>query len=604
MTEDNFKGYAESRDLTKIPMGFLVYPSKNVLVTKGKVITRGGITNDGVAPTTTEKVHSSFVWKDALGGQRHIRVTGQLVQVYYDSKWLTIYSAISATALRVFFATWVDSNGSIYKKRLVMCDGSTNLYTWNGAIATVASYSAQNVTLDTTDTMLQEGFDLGSTTNQTVIHYALDGNGDVTGQVEYLHDDNCADNIMHLTTVPSPVPVAGDIIIAKPVAFANAISSAYNIDVVYSYKNHLICANYNSVQLYWSHIVTYSLATGFDFTMPVLASRTATTPILMTLDANFTAMIARKDTLWISDADDWYKVIKSVSVNAYGLWVDVEKFETGDGKGALPMAVAKHKGDIIYLAQDKTLQRIVTLEISGQDQIKLMSDEVEDMFRRVDLTDVRLEYFTRAIYIICPNDSTLMILDMVEGHFQPPQTMPLNCMTFYSGYLYGHSNAVDETFFMFDGLNDLETTVEGIIALPLYHGTKQFNYKKHSKIGISCRITGDTQVAVEQFFEEDYAKGKQNFTINGATVKTFSISDDVSWATNPYATRSWAGADDVVISALKRAMVFKKYNAIDYFDHAIKMTVSGDNNNFQLLAVHTDDEMSTAVIGQNLFISN
>ena len=268
------------------------------------------------------------------------------------------------------------------------------------------------------------------------------------------------------------------------------------------------------------------------------------------------------------------------------------------------MAVAKHKGDIIYLAQDRTLQRVVTLEISGQDQIKLMSDEVEDLFRRVDLDDVRMEYFTRAIYIICPNDNTLIMLDMVEGHFQPPQTLPLSCLTFFDGDLYGHSNAVDETFYMFNGLSDLETQIEGVIAMPLYHGQNQYKYKKHEKIGISCRITGDTQVAVEQFFEEDYAKGKQNFTINGATVKTFAISDDMSWATNPYATRSWAGADDVVISPLKRAMAFKKYNAIDYFDHSIKMTITGDNSNFQLLGVYTDEQVSTALIGKDLFISN
>ncbi len=603
MIQDNFKGYAESRDKTKVSTAFLVAPSKNVLITKGKVITRGGITNDGIAPTNTEKVHSSFVWKDALGGKRHIRVTGQNVQVKYDSKWLTIFSALSADTLRVFFATWVDSNGAIYKKRLVMCDGSTSLYTWNGAINKVASYSASNITLDTTKTMLQEGNDLGTTHNQTIIHYSLDGSGAVTGTYEYAHDSDCSTNIMHLTSVPNPVPVAGDIIIAKPVAKADAISSAYNIDAIYSYQNHLICANYNSVSLYWSHVVTYDLVSGFDFVMPVSASRTATSPILMTLDGNFTAMIARKNVLWISDADDWYKVVKSVSQNAYGMWVDTEKFETGDGKGALPMAVAKHKGDIIYLAQDRTLQRIVTLEISGQDQIKLMSDEVEDLFRRVDVTDVRLEYFTRAIYIICPNDSMLIILDMVEGHFQPPQTMPLNCLTFYEGYLYGHSNATNETFYMFDGLSDLDTEIEGIIALPLYHGGNQFAYKKHDIIGISSRITGDTKVQVEQYFEEDYAKGKQNFTIDGAKIKTFTISDDVSWATNPYATRAWGGAD-LVTSPLKRAMTFKKYNGIDYFDHSIKMTISGDNNSFQLLGVYTSEAVSTAVIGQDLFISN
>ena len=140
---------------------------------------------------------------------------------------------------------------------------------------------------------------------------------------------------------------------------------------------------------------------------------------------------------------------KPVEQNAYDLWVDVEKLETGEQKGALPMAVAKHKGDIIYVGQDKTIQRITTLEITGIDDIQLVSDNIEGFMQRIDVTDIRLYYIERAIYFIFPEDNTLLILDLVEGYFQPPQIFPIQCMSLIDGVKYGHHSARDETYKLF-----------------------------------------------------------------------------------------------------------------------------------------------------------
>jgi len=604
MIVDNFQGYIEGTDLTKIPVNNLAYPSKNVVVHKGKVTTRGGLVNDGTAPTENTAIHSEFVWKDAIGGVRPIRVFGQTVQVKYNSKWYTIFTALDSDVTRVFFATWIDSNGSIIKKRLFFVDGSATMYQWNGAIGTVESATTNSVVLPTADgTCLAQGFDAGDVTAQTLLHFI--GSATTANSEESQTNDPTAQTLS-ISGTWDTTPVANDVIIAKPVAFANEVSSTFDLDFIYSYKNHIVVGNYNSVNLYFSHIETYSLATGLDFTMPTSGSRTALTPIFMQLDGNVTALIARKGVLWVSDADDWYKVTKTVEINPYGLWVDVEKLETGELKGALPMAVAKHKGDIIYVGQDSTLQRITTNEILATDDIRLASDDVEDLLPRLDLTNVRVYYLERAIYIICPADSTLVILDLIEGFFQPPQIVPLSCISIIDGIKYGHHNADNQTYKLFSGRDDLGTPIEAIVAFGHSHGEGSikhpFRKKRHTMFGVSCRLTVDTVVDVDQLFEETGTRTDTNFEIDGSTVTTYAVDDDVSWATHPYADRSWGGAD-MEVSELRRAIVFSKFDAVAYFDFSPKFTITGDDNEFHLLAWYIDDEIAPRKIESELFIS-
>lgn len=595
----NFKGYIEGQDITKIPPGYLAYPSKNIIVAKEKVITRGGIENDGTAATGNNKIHSEFVWKDAVGGVRPIRCTGQKVQVKYNGKWYTIFESLDSGVTRVFFATWVDANGAFIKKRLFFVDGSANLYQWNGAIGVVESSTSNTATIAGASTCVQLGFDDGSAgTKQSLLHFI--GSAVVANSTELQNNNPTAQDLVIDGTFDT-TPVVGDVIMAKPVVFSNAIGATFMLDAIYSYKNHIIVANYDNVSLYFSNVGTYSAATGLDFTMPSAGSRTALTAILLRLDGNFTAMVSRKDVLWVSDADDWYKVTKNNAVNAYGLWVDVEKFEPGSRKGALPMACAKYKGDIIYMAQDKTLQHVTSVEILGTDDIRQLSSNIESLLNRVDMTDIRLYYIERAIYIICPQDSTLIMLDMVEGYFQPPQILPINCMSIIDGIKYGHHNAQDETYKLFSGRTDLGTPLEAVIGFGYISGQNSFRYVNQTIFGMSCRLTLDTNILVDHFFEENGAKSKTTTQVEGAKIKTFVVDDDVSWATHPYAERSWGGAD-MEVADLRRAMIFDKLDAISHFDYRPTITISGNEPEFHLLGWFVDDAPSDKKIGDDLFI--
>lgn len=600
MVVNDTKGYLENRDLAKIPKGWLAYPSKNVFSYKGKVVTRGGIENDGTVATVQEPVHSETVWKDCIGGVRPIRVHGTTVQVKYNNKWYTIFTGITATT-RVYFTTWLDGNTAIYHKRLVMSDGSTNLHVWNGAIAEVESATSNSVTFATAGgTCLRRGFDAGNVTNQSILHFV--GTSTVSNSTEIYTNDASA-QVLNLSGTFNTTPVAGDVIISAPVTFNNAVSANFNIDVVYTYKNHVICANFDSPEVYFSHVSTYSLATGFDFAMPALASRTALTPIFMQLDGNFQGMIAKRNTLWISDYDDWYKVNKNNEVNSYGLWVDVEKFETGERKGTLPMALAIYDGDIVYLSQEGTLQRLTQDAVTAKDELMLLSDEIEGLLNRLDKTDVRIKYLTRAIYLIFPNDSTVVMLDTIEKYFQPPQILPINCMSVIEGVLYGHHNVENQTFEMFTGRSDLETDLESIIAYGYTRGQDEFVAQEQTYIGVSCRLTDSTVCTVDMEYEEDGAVAKPQWTIDGGSITKFYVPDDTSWATHPYGTYPLGGSDPETTD-LRRAIVFKKQAQVKHYNFRPIFTISGQNNEFHLLAFGTDMSNSTTVTNKNLFVDN
>ena len=607
MVTENFRGYREGADLSKIPAEFLAYPSRNVLVTKGKVVTRGGLENDGTASTGDFPTHSEVLWKDAAGGSRFLRVWGQTVQVKHGDVWFTIFTALDSGVARVIFDTWVDSNGTVIKKRLVFCDGSTSLYTWNGFVGTVASYAPTTLTFvaDKANLGLM-GTDDGSGTTQTVMLYSLDGNGDVdaTDTGTYTTNPNAGLTIA-LTGAPAFTPVAGDIVIAKPVTFTNAISSTFPIDAIVSYKNHIVAANYDSVETRWSHVQTYALASGFDFTQPVAASRTALTPVIVYLTGNFTAMAVRKNVLWVSDANRWYKMTKTEEINAYDLWVDVEYRDPGERKGALPMALASHKDDLIYLAQDATLQRITTLDVLEKDDFQLLSDDVEGMFQRFDLDDVRLYYYGRGIFFILPTEGVMLILDTAEQewYFQPPQDIPIQCMTEVGGVKYGHHNARNETYELFTGRQDLDAArAEAVIATGYQHDGHHFRFKKHSNIGMDCRMTNSTNVLWERMFEEDGAKATGSSSFVGSDHPSFNGDVDASWATSPYGSYPHGGDDSA--NDVYRHFVFAKDRVDGYFETRPIITISGDESEFHLLAIWAEDVPSARKISDDLFIAS
>jgi hypothetical protein len=610
MIAKDYNGYIEGLDLTKIPVTNFAYPSKNILVHKGKAFTRLGIKNDGFATTNDVAVHGEFVWKDALFGEIPMRTYGTKVQMKYEGLWITIFSGIGATAVRVRFATWVDNTGTIIKKRLFFVDGSANIYEWTGGIGIISAYDAgaQTITISGTKNLNQLGFDDGSASNYTVSVIRFSG-GAVAGIEDKTTDDSCADKVLHITATLTDAPAVGDLVIQKPITNTPASLSGMLMDDIYSYKNHLVVWNFDLVDVRFSHVETKLI-----FTIPAAGSRTALTAIQFQLSGAPTAMIAKKESsqevLWISTRDEWFKITKTEAINAYSLWVDVERVESAERTGALPYAVAKHKGDIIYMGQDQTLSRITTLELTGRDEFELMSDSVEDLLLRVDMDEIRMYYHQRYIYILLPAENMMLMIDMVEGFFQPPQTMAISHLSVIDGVKYGHSSVRDETFYLFKGRNDLGSPIEAIFAWGLQSDVHEFKYKVATVVGLSGRMTDTTAVSVDWQFETGASRLSQLSEFDGSDVRFFSAETDDSFATHPFALRSWAG--DEPGDEVKRFFMFDIVEATSFFEWRPIITVTpikGDATNpnndmeFELLAWYADVGLSTNKVEDDFFIT-
>ena len=426
MIVSKWKGYQEGLDITDIPADYFAYPSKNVMIYKGKAYKRAGTEYFGAEDDADNKIHGEYTWKDAQIGEIAVRTEGQKMLAWLEpyktgAGWVEIFDAFDSAVQRVRFATFIDANDSTVHTRLIFVDGSEDVYQWNGAVGVVASVASDTITIAGSKTCEALGFDDGSGTPQTVI---------ING-TEYTYDNDPTAQDIELTSTPSGVS-AGDLVIAKPTVSVTTLNT-FKKDHVFSFKNHVVLGNLESGQLYFSHISDYPL----NFTVPAPASRTAATAFFVNLDGNVTVTTIRKDKMWVSTEDDWFKITKLDSVNSYDLYVEVEKVETTERNGALPFCVGSYKGDTIFVTQDKTLQMITDNDIVQEDAVKLISDEIALLLKRLDMTDARLVVHDRYFYIICPVSATTLMYDTVENFWQPPQEIGMGLLSIIGGLLVG-----------------------------------------------------------------------------------------------------------------------------------------------------------------------
>ena len=588
----DFKGYQEGRDITKITPDFFAYPTQNVLVYKGKAYKRPGTEALG-AIGSNGKVHGEYVWKDAQPGAISVRTSGQKVQAWLEPfkagmGWTDIYTALDANTKRVRFATWVDSNGSTVHTRLFFVDGSVNLYQWNGAIGVVDSVVSNTITLVSGKTAESLGFDDGSTTNRTII---------VNG-TEYVYNNNPTGQDLVCTTTPSGVQ-PGDLVIAKPTVSTTTLNT-FPKDHIYEYKNHVVLGNLESGQLYFSHIATYPL----DYTVPVPASRTAATAFFATLDGNVTAMAERKNDFWVSTEDDWFKFTKLDTKNAYDLYVEVEKNETTERNGALPFCVTNFKGDTMFIAQDKTLQMITDTDLIQEDAINLLSDDIALLLARLDLEEARLTAHERYIYIIAPQNATVVMYDTVDNYWQPPQIIGVSMLSVIEGELCGHSNATDTSFKMFKGRQDLGIDFQAVFATGYITMDNEFIYKQFSKSAIAGRTTASAKITWETLYEIEGSRESLIRSIDASKIKLFDGNTLTPFGSVPFGSVPWAGAALEDNSDVKRFFLFDGGTAKPFFEYRPVITVTGENAAFELTAYMVEEAAASRKVGNDHYVKS
>jgi hypothetical protein len=178
----NPKGYLSNREITNVSGLYLVKGSKNSIIKNGeKVVTRGGYRVLSQRAVTINKgFNSSFDWVTSSGYKLNMTGCYGTLDFWHEptQQFLTLQTGLPKTK-RAEFTTWWDADELIDK--LLFVRGDSNIYEWSGAVAEIASVTANTITKKRYISGTNIAFNDNGATGDTITHA---GNGFITAGFE------------------------------------------------------------------------------------------------------------------------------------------------------------------------------------------------------------------------------------------------------------------------------------------------------------------------------------------------------------------------------------------------------------------------------------
>lgn len=580
-------GYMNDREISNIGGNYLVSGSQNVIIeNKEKVSSRKGYTLVGAAKTNNNPIEGSFDWYTSSGAWRNLRSHGKLLEYYKDGSWLTLLSDLYSAKVRfapwwsptelidiLLFVVGDDSvkewSGGIAEVASVTTNtitkkgylaGATIAFNENGAssdtitdsgngfvtagfaagdeiiisgsasndgVYTIASVTAGTITLIDTDDLTAEvagasvvvkwskfgswaeaRFFTAGTRKVLIdgVEYTYTG-GETTGTLTGVTGDPSAGGV-----------VAGDLAVQAVRNNTPAYLDGFKNDLIGVVNNHVLIGSSTSRIVY--------VSTSTDFT-----SNTYSTPrapgegFELTLDSAPTAFVVDEDVMKISGGrDDWYKIEMILSADQTGETITVRKLKTATGQAAISQdAVIKIKNNIAFISFEPTIDTLGRVENIEGPETTPISDDIKKDIESYDLTNAHGLYAVRNMYIALPAEGKMIIYDLQDRLWQPPQTIPVRRLALIDidgdgiVRLCGHSAHGNETYRLFYGYNDNGVSFKAVAAFGYDDFASRFSKKQFDEIGTEVKMSENTILKVIVNYDYKGFTGIKEKTIDGAS---------------------------------------------------------------------------------------
>lgn len=581
---ERFLGYRTKSDKTATPSGYLVSPSKNVLINDAeKLATREGYELDGDANAALTPVESSFDWKTSRGTERNLRAYDDELECrYIDSdgnvNWVRVANGWSAVDFH--FTKWWDTTEDT--ELLIFVVGNANIYEWGGGIAEVDSITGTTITKKGTPTWKQAGF--YSTRNKTLVC--------VRTGTEYVYTGGETSDT--LTGIGSTAGlVAGDILVQKIVTNSNSPAAGVVNDFVGTLNNQLYVGSETANEVYVSRNTAYAT---FTFSSPRLPGEGE----LLTLDSPGVGLAPLDQDMIVFAGESDIYATQFEQLDVGGTLTEtlkVKKLNTGPGMSAFSRDFIETVGNtIVYLTKNKTLEsfdRPAQLELTNR---QTLSDLIKPDFDAATWTGGHIRAQKNRIYLSDAANSRVYITETrpsqdKEGKalsirfWQPPQVLPIRRFAIIGGALYGHSNAVPETYELFTGRNDNSQKFAAVAALAYENYGERVTLKDIDEWYTEGYISPNTALLLTLSYELDGAVKKNEKEISGADAELlFQPVDSGSLGDNPLGDAP-LGDQPSEQSDLPKFRHIAEFAAEDF--HEIQATYSSDaiDARWELLAV-------------------
>jgi len=502
---DKFKGYNSKVDATKLSDGYLVSGSQNVLSTDGENIKiREGYTLDGAANTATTPIQSSYDWNTHSNTGLYLRSYNDTLEYRYKDD----DDAITWTELKgswddvdFAFAEYWDTDEK--QDYLLFVNGTSDIYSWSGGTAIISSTTSNTITKTGTASWGQARFNTTANYDKKVMinetEYTYTGGSDTTTLTGVTPDptgEADASLVVQTITTHSDKPASDD--------------TEFTNDIIGVLDNQIWIASKINRDVFISKQDDF---TDFTYSSPRVPGEGA----LLTLDAYPVGFAVQEKYMYISAGkDQWYKIVFELANDLVNESLEIERLKTTAQEAAISQGAISHiKNNIVYLSNEPTVDTLGKLEAIDTPQTLALSDPIKTELEGYDTSNAHIKYFRNNLYVALPSENLVLVYNIELGYWEAPQVLPIRRLAIIEGELYGHSNAVPETYKLFTGYNDNTNPIEAVAKFSYQNFGDRINYKNFDEFYSEGYIKSNTDLTLVIDYDYQGFTSSQEFTIAG-----------------------------------------------------------------------------------------
>ncbi len=454
---------------------YLITGSQNVLISRNlSVHSRQGYSRLGAANSALTPIRKGLTWNSSTGLELPIRQYDDELEVYLGTvdtyainAWTRITNGLSTTEI-MRADLWWDTGENLDLFLYIL--GDANIYEWGGGVAVVSSITATTVTKKGTSTFAQNRFyanrNMTFVCVRTGTEYTYTGGSGTTALTGIADTAGLQEN---------------DILIQKIITNSNKPVASHANDTILTFENQLVIGSFDDNEVYISQNDSY---TDFTYSAPRIAGEGGLLALdgpsggFGVLSSNLLAFAGRNSIF----KAEYAQITVGTTLTET---LKVKKLKSGINQGSQSSDCIVPIGNaLIYLSYEPAIRLLEQPEDIEGPQLKTLSNPIKPDFDAETWTNAQGLWYKNAFYISSPVNSKLYILEFIEDadgnlrrFWQPPQILPVRSLAVISDDLHGHSNSVAETYKLFDGYSDVNSSDD---KLPI-NAVAAFAYNDYGK---------------------------------------------------------------------------------------------------------------------------
>lgn len=576
---DNFKGYFNKKDKSKLPNGALVDGSKNVVHTEDDLISvRKGYILLGASSDAATAVEGNFEWDTSSGTQRALRSYDDELEVLVGSTWEKVLDGWSAVDFQ--FAVYWDTAEE--QDALLFVNGDSNIYYWSGAYTTFASATTNTLTKEGTTSWGEERFLVDATLGDTKLRI-LDDTG-TWREFTYTGGETTT-TLTGVTPDPTAFSfTAGARVFQSVRTIANkpaSDSTAFPNDSIAVLNNQVYVGSLKSATVYMSKINDLT-----NFTPS--ATRLVGEGTSFNLDAPFVGFKVQEDAMYISAGrSQWYQILFALSDDNTKEEVQVKRLKSGTDQGALSQdAIGTIKNSIVFISNEPTLDTLGRIENIDNPQSVAISDPIKVDFDYYDFTGVNLKFYKNNLYIAVPANSVVLVYNLARGFWEAPWTMPAGRLAIIDDKLCLHSNAAPETYQLLTGYNDNSNPVECIARFAYNNYGERAMIKSFDEWYNEGYIQTNTTLIRKLYYDYRGIEGIKTEQLIGTDRQVLSLPGPGGIGKSGLGKEKFAGGSDQ--DDLRKFRWINEEAPLDFYEIAVEYSSNDIDQRWGILAFGPD----------------